>query len=139
MPSAGGTRNPFFGSLAYALLQHEGDNPPIATASPTAVDEKNLERLKLISAGLVTGQTGYCRYRHASTLHADCQRGRRIQRMRGASQEESSSASIWDGLFLSAGELLMRQPGIVGIHCVTSVNALHYAYQPKRRGPTPAN
>ena len=38
-------------------------------------------------------------------------------------------ASIWDGLFLGAGELLMRQPGIVGLHCVTSTNALHYAYQ----------
>jgi hypothetical protein len=37
--------------------------------------------------------------------------------------------SIWDGLFLTAGELIMRQPGIVGIHCVTSTNALHYAYQ----------
>ncbi|HTU23045.1 MAG TPA: hypothetical protein VMG10_33730 [Gemmataceae bacterium] len=37
--------------------------------------------------------------------------------------------SIWDGLFLMAGELIMRQPGIVGIHCVTSTNALHYAYQ----------
>ncbi len=37
--------------------------------------------------------------------------------------------SIWDGLFLTAGELIMRQPGIIGIHCVTSVNALHYAYQ----------
>jgi hypothetical protein len=36
--------------------------------------------------------------------------------------------SIWDGLFLTAGELLMRQPGIIGIHCVTSTNALHYAY-----------
>ena len=23
----------------------------------------------------------------------------------------------------------MRQPGIVGIHCLTSANALHYAYQ----------
>src|SRR5262249_62384556 len=23
----------------------------------------------------------------------------------------------------------MRQPGIVGLHCVTTVNALHYAYQ----------
>src|SRR5262249_45455193 len=23
----------------------------------------------------------------------------------------------------------MRQPGIVGLHCVTSVNALHYGYQ----------
>lgn len=28
-----------------------------------------------------------------------------------------------------AGELIMRQPGIIGIHCVTSTNALHYAYQ----------
>src|SRR5262249_5553857 len=37
-------------------------------------------------------------------------------------------ASIWDGLFLTAGELIMRQPGIVGIHCVTSINAMHYAY-----------
>src|SRR4029078_11530489 len=36
--------------------------------------------------------------------------------------------SVWDGLFLAAGELLMRQPGIVGVHCVTSVNALHQAY-----------
>ncbi len=37
--------------------------------------------------------------------------------------------SVWDGLFLAAGELIMRQPGIIGIHCVTSINALHYAYQ----------
>ena len=36
---------------------------------------------------------------------------------------------VWDGLFLTAGELLMRQPGIVGIHCVTSANALHFGYQ----------
>ena len=38
--------------------------------------------------------------------------------------------SIWDGLFLTAGELMMRQQRqIVPIHCVTSANALHYAYQ----------
>jgi hypothetical protein len=36
---------------------------------------------------------------------------------------------VWDGLFLMAGELILRQPGIVGIHCVTSINALHQAYQ----------
>ena len=23
----------------------------------------------------------------------------------------------------------MRQPGIVGLHCVTTINALHFAYQ----------
>ncbi|HEY1190222.1 MAG TPA: hypothetical protein VGE74_21430, partial [Gemmata sp.] len=35
--------------------------------------------------------------------------------------------AIWDGLFLGAGELLMRQPGIVGLHTLTTLNALHYA------------
>ena len=40
-----------------------------------------------------------------------------------------SPASLWDGIFLKAGELIMQQPGIVGIHCITSVNALHYGYE----------
>ena len=37
--------------------------------------------------------------------------------------------SIWDALFDGAGELLLRQPGIVSLHAVTSTNALHFAYQ----------
>ena len=37
--------------------------------------------------------------------------------------------SIWDGLLCGAGELLMRQPGIVGIHTLTTSNALRYAYE----------
>src|SRR5262249_28013493 len=37
--------------------------------------------------------------------------------------------SVWDALFDGAGELLLRQPGIVSLHAVTSTNALHFAYQ----------
>jgi hypothetical protein len=37
--------------------------------------------------------------------------------------------SIWDALFNASGELLLRQPGIVALHAVTSTNALHYAFQ----------
>ena len=37
--------------------------------------------------------------------------------------------SLWDAILVMAGELLMRQPGIVGLHTVTSANALHFAYQ----------
>ena len=37
--------------------------------------------------------------------------------------------SIWDALFAGAAELLMRQPGIVALHAVTTTNALHYAWQ----------
>jgi hypothetical protein len=40
-----------------------------------------------------------------------------------------SPQSIWDAILVGAGELLARQPGIVGLHAVTSANALHYGYQ----------
>ena len=32
-------------------------------------------------------------------------------------------------MFLAAGELLMRQPGIVALHAVTSTNAFQYAFR----------
>ena len=40
-----------------------------------------------------------------------------------------SSQSIWDALFVSAGEMLMRQPNVVMVHSVDSTNALHYLFQ----------
>ncbi len=39
-----------------------------------------------------------------------------------------SPASVWDGLFLRCGELLMQKPGIGGLHTVTTMNALHHAF-----------
>src|SRR5690606_26290190 len=39
-----------------------------------------------------------------------------------------SAQAIWDGLFASSGELLMRQPGIVALHSVTTTNAMRYAF-----------
>jgi hypothetical protein len=41
----------------------------------------------------------------------------------------ASPQAVWDALLLGAGELLLRQPGIVALHAVTSTNALHYAYE----------
>jgi len=40
-----------------------------------------------------------------------------------------SPRSVWDGLLAGSVELLMRQPGIVALHAVTSANALKFAYQ----------
>ncbi|MSR59414.1 MAG: hypothetical protein EXS05_17515 [Planctomycetaceae bacterium] len=48
----------------------------------------------------------------------------------------ASAGAVWDATHLAAGELMMRQPGIYGIHTVTSVNALHYAFRTAAR---PAN
>lgn len=37
--------------------------------------------------------------------------------------------SIYDGLFVSSGEMLMRQPSIISLHAVTMTNAMAYAFR----------
>jgi hypothetical protein len=37
--------------------------------------------------------------------------------------------SVWDGVFLGAGELLMRKPGIIGLHGLTTANAMHFLWR----------
>src|SRR5262245_39317304 len=41
----------------------------------------------------------------------------------------AAASSIWDSVMLAAGELLMRQPGIVALHAVTASNSMHYAFR----------
>ena len=40
-----------------------------------------------------------------------------------------NSQDVWDGIHLAAGDLMLRLPGILGVHCVTSANALHYGFR----------
>ncbi len=120
---------PVMRSLAFALLEHEGGNPAQRDADQDRPGRENLQR--------------------AARIRRDWQRGRVVAQaaadllgtLRTATPAEGSDrvvavlndgidpACVWDGLLLTAGELLMRQPGIVGLHCVTTVNALHYGYQ----------
>ena len=44
-------------------------------------------------------------------------------------QGTTQAPSLWDAVHLMAAELMARQPGIYGIHTVTSANALHTAYR----------
>ena len=37
--------------------------------------------------------------------------------------------AVWDAIILAGSELLLRKPGIVALHAMTSTNALHYIYQ----------
>lgn len=41
----------------------------------------------------------------------------------------ANSRDAWDGIHVAAGDLMLRLPGILGVHCVTSANALHYAFR----------
>jgi hypothetical protein len=119
---------PIMRSLAFALLEHEGGNPAQRDAEPDRPWRQNLPRAARIRNNW---QRGTPSPQAATDLLATLRTANvadacdRVVTILNAGTDPSS---VWDGLFLCAGELLMRQPGIVGVHCVTSVNALHFGF-----------
>src|SRR5579883_1197963 len=122
---------PVVRSLAYAMLDRGGnDNPAEHDYDADRPYRENQKRVADI------GPLWKQRRRVSPEAAADL-----LETLRTASPSDASTkvvellkkgihpSSIWDGLLLTAGELIMRQPGIVGIHCITSANALHFGYQ----------
>jgi hypothetical protein len=119
---------PVLRSLAYALLYHEGENPSKRDAEPDRPWRRNQARIARIRTDWQQGKP---------SLEASAEL---LATLRAGSSDETCDAlveqlnrsvapqSIWDALFQGAGELLMRQPGLVALHAVTSTNALHFAY-----------
>jgi hypothetical protein len=120
---------PVLRSLAYALLYHEAENPSKRDAEPDRPWRRNQPRVAKIHTGWQQGKPSA---EASSEL---------LTTLRAGSSDEVCDAvveqlnhdvapqSIWDALFQGAGELLMREPGLVALHAVTSTNALHFAYQ----------
>jgi hypothetical protein len=120
---------PVLRSLAYALLEHEGDNPSKRDGAPDRSGRRNAELAKKIKGVWQAGRLNAAASSdvlEAVRTGTDAELGDLVVSLvnRGV-----APSSIWDGLFLAAGELLMRQPGIIGLHTLTSLNALHYSFQ----------
>jgi hypothetical protein len=127
---------PVLRSLAFAQLFHEGGNPAQRDADADRPWRENLRR-----AGRI--RRDWQRGRSAPQAGADLLAALRTGSPADGSEavvrvlnDGADPAHVWDGLFLTAGELLMRQPGIVGLHCGTTVNALYYAYQTSENDET---
>jgi hypothetical protein len=122
---------PVLRSLAYGLLDRDGEkvNPSKADLPADRPYRRNLEAVKEIHAGWLDGKPD-----------ADATR-EMLKAIRGGSSVDTSAKviellnrgvavqSIWDALFDGAGELLMRQPGILALHATTFTNATHYSFQ----------
>jgi hypothetical protein len=127
---------PVMRSLAFALLEHEGGSPAQRDADADRPFRQSLQRVLRIRRdwrrGRVTPQA-------AADLLAALRTGSAAEgpdRVVTMLNQGIDPSCLWDGVFLTAGELLMRQPGIVGLHCVTTVNALHFAYQTSENDET---
>jgi hypothetical protein len=119
---------PVMRSLAFALLDHEGTNPAQRDADPDRPWRENLQRVLRIRADWQRGQRPANAATDVVQALRTCTPGEGSELMVRLLNQGVDPACLWDGIFLTAGELLMRQPGIVGLHCVTSVNALHFGY-----------
>lgn len=120
---------PVLRSLAYALLNHEGENPAKRDDEADRDGRKNLE----LAGGLAaTWQDGKPSDEAVRELLAALRQGSSEEVCRLIVEQLGrgvSPDSVWDGLFAGSSELLMRQPGIVGLHTLTTTNAIHYAYR----------
>ena len=121
---------PVLRSLAYALLNHRGEpNPADNNLDPDKPWRRNLELVKKIRTGWQEGKAS----REATldmlkTLRTESDEDA-CKQVVGLLNRGVSPQSVYDGMQLGAGELLMRQPGIVALHAVTSTNALRYIFR----------
>jgi hypothetical protein len=120
---------PIMRSLAYALLEHEAGNPAQRDAEPDRPWRENLRRAARIRGDWQNGRATPTAATEVLAALRAATFSEAADRVVTVLNSGACPQNVWDGLLLGAGELLMRQPGIVGLHCVTSVNALHFAYQ----------
>jgi hypothetical protein len=120
---------PVLRSLAYALLMHEGDNPQKRDADADRPYRRNLEIAGQVREDWLGGGADAAATAELLEALRTASNDEACDTVVGLLNRGASPQSIWDGLHLAAGELLMRQTGIVALHAVTTTNALHYAYQ----------
>ncbi len=123
---------PVLRSLAYALLYHEGENPATQDALPDRSWRRNQGLAARIRNEWHQGQAGM---KAAADMLATLRAGTEAEtcdKVVELLNRGIAPQAIWDALFQGAGELLMRQPGLVALHAITSTNALHFAFQTSR-------
>ena len=119
---------PVLRSLAYAIVKYDGENPQKADHAADRAGKRNHDLAKQLSPEWEEGKPD-------SAATADL-----LAALRQGSDEDvakkiveqvnggTATSSVWDGIFAGAGELLARRPGIVGLHAVTTANAMHYTF-----------
>jgi hypothetical protein len=118
---------PVLRSLAYALLKYDGENP---AKSDAAADRPGRQNRELARRLRPEWQEGKPSKEGAQELLAALRQGSPAEvceKVVEAINKGLAPQSVWDALHLAAGELLLRQPGIVALHAVTSTNALRHS------------
>lgn len=127
---------PVLRSLVYALLMHEGDNPAQRDEEADRPFRRNSELVKTIRPEWLSGKVDKKATEDLLDTLRTGSNDEACDHMVRLLNDGISPQSVWDAFFVSAGEMLMRQPGIVALHTVTTTNALNFAYRTSSNNET---
>jgi TAT (twin-arginine translocation) pathway signal sequence len=119
---------PVLRSLAYALLEHEGDNPAHRDAQPDRPWKQNQELANKIRADWSGGKPDPTRTTEVLATLRTGSASEASEKVVELLNAGVAPDSIWAALFDGAGELMMRDPNIRSLHAVTTTNAMHFAF-----------
>jgi hypothetical protein len=121
---------PVLRSLAYALQNHVGEADPAKSDLPADRPwRENAARARKLRDDWLDGKLSP---KATSDMLAVLRQGNAsdaCDKVVELINRGTAPQSIWDGLFNGGGELLMRQPGIVSLHALTTTNALRFAFE----------
>ncbi|MBI5685955.1 MAG: hypothetical protein HZC54_12860 [Verrucomicrobia bacterium] len=121
---------PVLRSLAYGLLDRRGDPNPAQSDLPAdRPGRRNAELAKKIRAEWREGKVSGEGTRELLATLRERSAQDASEKVAELLNRGVAPQSVWDALFQGVGELLMRRPGLIALHAVTSTNALHFAYQ----------
>lgn len=126
---------PVLRSLAYALLKHDGQVPAGADLPADRPWRHNDDLAKAVAGHRVPAGGGGAGVQPDPGPTAELLAGLRTasdagiaDAVRDALRAGAPASAVWDAVLAGSAELLMRKPGIVALHAVTTANALRYAY-----------
>ena len=121
---------PVLRSLAFALLNHDiqGATPDKREDSADLPGRRNVELASKLDPHWVCGKVDAGATRELLETLRTANHDAVCDAALAQLSSGVAAQSVLDALFVGAGELLVRQPGIVALHAVTSTNALRYAF-----------
>jgi hypothetical protein len=117
-------------SLVYAMLNHQGEpNPAQSDLDADRAGRLNWQLRQQIGEHWNQGTVDENATQDLIQALHECSPQQASEKVVQLLHDGIAVQSVWDALFCSAGELLMRQRGIVALHAVTTANAMHYAFR----------
>ena len=121
---------PMLRSLTYAMQNHgDGPNPLEADLPADRPWRRNLELAATLPKDWLTRNAAFDPVAELLPVLREGSAADAARAVVALIKRGAGPVQIWPALFTAAGELLLRQSGIIAVHANTTCNALHYAFQ----------